>query len=133
MQQTLPRIYMILEELNRRLCADLFVSYPDQWERIGHMAIIGYGQVHMANLCVAMCFSVNGVSQLHGKILCRIPCSTTSTCWISRSSAPSPTASPTAAGCWRPIPALTSLITEAIGDGFRTDAAAADQADALCR
>ena len=56
------------QELNRRLCADLFKSYPDQWERIGHMAIIAYGQVHMANLCVAMSFSVNGVSQLHGKI-----------------------------------------------------------------
>ena len=47
MKQTLPRIYMILEELNRRMCAELFKSYPDQWERIGHMAIIGYGQVHM--------------------------------------------------------------------------------------
>ena len=69
MRQTLPRIYMILEELNRRVCADLFKSYPDQWERIGHMAIIGYGQVHMANLCVALSYSVNGVSQLHGQIL----------------------------------------------------------------
>ncbi|MEG0511337.1 MAG: glycogen/starch/alpha-glucan phosphorylase [Clostridia bacterium] len=69
MRQTLPRIYMILEELNRRICEDLFVSYPDQWDRIGHMAIIGYGQVHMANLCVAMSYSVNGVSQLHGQIL----------------------------------------------------------------
>ncbi|MEG0127378.1 MAG: glycogen/starch/alpha-glucan phosphorylase, partial [Clostridia bacterium] len=52
-----------------RICEDLFVSYPDQWDRIGHMAIIGYGQVHMANLCVAMSYSVNGVSQLHGQIL----------------------------------------------------------------
>ena len=65
MKQTLPRIYMILEELNRRMCAELFKSYPDQWERIGHMAIIAYGQVHMANLCVAACFAVNGVSALH--------------------------------------------------------------------
>ena len=40
-----------------------------QWERIGHMAILGYGQLHMANLCAAYSFSVNGVSQLHGKIL----------------------------------------------------------------
>ena len=69
MKQTLPRIFMILEEMNRRLCEKLFQSYPDQWDRIGHMAIIGYGQVHMANLCVAMSFSVNGVSQLHGQIL----------------------------------------------------------------
>jgi len=69
MRQTLPRIFMILEELNRRVCEEIFKSYPDQWDRIGHMAIIGYGQVHMANLCVALSFSVNGVSQLHGKIL----------------------------------------------------------------
>lgn len=69
MKQTLPRIYMILEEINRRVCDNLFKHYPDQWDRIGHMAILAYGQVHMANLCVAMSFSVNGVSQLHGKIL----------------------------------------------------------------
>ncbi|MEA4928543.1 MAG: glycogen/starch/alpha-glucan phosphorylase [Candidatus Limiplasma sp.] len=69
MKQTLPRIYMILEELNRRVCERLFKFYPDQWDRIGQMAILGYGQVHMANLCVAASFSVNGVSQLHGKIL----------------------------------------------------------------
>ena len=50
MRETLPRIYSIMQELNRRLCAELFKSYPDQWERIGHMAIIAYGQVHMANL-----------------------------------------------------------------------------------
>ena len=69
MKQTLPRIFMILEELNRRCCEQLFKVYPDQWDRIGQMAILAYGQVHMANLCVAMAFSVNGVSQLHGKIL----------------------------------------------------------------
>ncbi|MEA4997800.1 MAG: glycogen/starch/alpha-glucan phosphorylase [Candidatus Limiplasma sp.] len=69
MRQTLPRIYMILEELNRRCCEKLFQHYPDQWDRIGQMAILAYGQVHMANLCVALAFSVNGVSQLHGKIL----------------------------------------------------------------
>ena len=65
----LPRIYMILEEMNRRLCARLWKVYPGQWERIGRMAILGYGQVHMANLCVAMCHTVNGVSQIHTEIL----------------------------------------------------------------
>ncbi len=69
MRQTLPRIFMILEELNRRVCENLFASYPNEWDKIGHMAIIGYGQVHMANLCVSMSMNVNGVSQLHGKIL----------------------------------------------------------------
>ena len=65
----LPRIYMILEEMNRRLCARLWKVYPGQWERIGRMAILAYGQVHMANLCVAMCHTVNGVSQIHTDIL----------------------------------------------------------------
>ncbi len=68
-KQQLPRIYQILEEMNRRLCARLWNEFPGEWDRIGHMAIISYGQVHMANLCVAMTHSVNGVSQLHGDIL----------------------------------------------------------------
>ncbi len=65
----LPRIYMILEEINNRVCARLWQFYPGQWERIGHMAVIGYSQVHMANLCVAMSHTVNGVSQIHADIL----------------------------------------------------------------
>ena len=69
LKQTLPRIYMLLEEMNRRLCDRLFQAYPGQWDRIGHMAILAYGQAHMANLCVSQAYSVNGVSQLHGKIL----------------------------------------------------------------
>ena len=121
MRQTLPRIFMILEELNRRLCENLLSYYPDQWERIGHMAIIAYGQVHMANLCVAMSSSVNGVSQLHGKILkdslfndfyrinpkkfSAITNGITHRRWLLASN-----------------PRLTSLIQEAIGDEFKQDA-----------
>ena len=67
----LPRIYMILEEMNKRLCARLWNVYPGQWERIGHMAILAYGQVHMANLCVAYSHNVNGVSAIHTDILKR--------------------------------------------------------------
>ena len=67
--ETLPRIYMILQEMNRRLCEKLWKSYPGQWERIGHMAILGYNQAHMANLCVAYAHSVNGVSAIHTDIL----------------------------------------------------------------
>lgn len=65
----LPRIYQILVEMNRRLCARLWNHFPGEAERVGKMAIISYGQIHMANLCVAMTFSTNGVSQLHGDIL----------------------------------------------------------------
>jgi len=69
MRSLLPRIYMLLEELNRRLCAELFEKFPGQWDKIAEMAIIAYDNVHMANLCVALSYSVNGVSQLHGDIL----------------------------------------------------------------
>ena len=68
-KQQLPRVYQILEEMNRRLCARLWNVFPGEWDRIANMAILAYGQVHMANLCVAEAFSVNGVSQLHGDIL----------------------------------------------------------------
>jgi len=67
--EQLPRIYMILQEMNKRLCEKLWEVYPGQWERIGHMAILAYNQVHMANLCVAYTHSVNGVSGIHTDIL----------------------------------------------------------------
>ena len=65
----LPRIYMITEEINRRLCADLWKLYPGDWDRISRMAVIGYNQVRMANLSVAASHAVNGVSELHSDIL----------------------------------------------------------------
>lgn len=65
----LPRIYMIVSEINRRLCADLWNMYPGDWNRISNMAIIGYSQVRMANLSVAASHTVNGVSALHSDIL----------------------------------------------------------------
>ncbi len=65
----LPRIYMITEEINRRLCADLWKLYPGDWDRISRMAVIGYNQVRMANLSVAASHAVNGVSELHSEIL----------------------------------------------------------------
>ena len=121
MKQTLPRIYMILEELNRRLCAELFTSYPDQWERIGHMAIIAYGQVHMANLCVALSSSVNGVSQLHGKIL---QDSLFHDYWLLNKSKFSAITNGITHRRWlvEGNPALTALLKEAIGPGFVADA-----------
>ena len=68
-QRLFPRIYMILEEINRRECAALTELYMGQWERIGRMAVIGYGCVNMANLCVWMSHKVNGVSKIHTEIL----------------------------------------------------------------
>ena len=65
----LPRIYMIVEEINRRLCADLWNMYPGDWDRISRMAVVGYSQIRMANLSVAASHTVNGVSALHSDIL----------------------------------------------------------------
>lgn len=68
-RRQLPRIYMILEEMNRRLCDMLWNKFPGDWDKIAHMAVLAYNQVHMANLCVAFSYCVNGVSRLHGDIL----------------------------------------------------------------
>jgi starch phosphorylase len=68
-QRLLPRIWMILEEMNRRLIENLIVAYGYDWGKINYMSIIAYGYVSMANLCLACCHKVNGVSQLHTEIL----------------------------------------------------------------
>ncbi len=65
----LPRIYMIVEEINRRLCADLWKMYPGDWDRISRMSILAYSQIRMANLSVAASHTINGVSALHSDIL----------------------------------------------------------------
>ena len=65
----LPRIYNIVEEINRRFTADLWNLYPGDWDRISRMAIVAYNQVRMANLSVVGSNSVNGVSKLHSDIL----------------------------------------------------------------
>ena len=119
-REQLPRIYMILQEMNTRLCARLWDSFPGQWDRIGHMAILAYNQVHMANLCVAYTHSVNGVSAIHTEILKKqtfhdfylleprkfinITNGITHRRWLMQCN-----------------PELSSLIDEAIGDGWRKD------------
>ena len=114
----LPRIYMIVEEINRRLCADLWNMYPGDWDRISRMAIIGYSQVRMANLSVAASHTVNGVSALHSDILTKtifhdyykaMPYKFTNVTngiamrrWLCYSN-----------------PGLTSLLNETIGTGYK--------------
>ena len=65
----LPRIYMIISEINRRFCDEAWAKYPGNWDKISSMAIIAYGQVRMANLSVIGSHTVNGVSALHSEIL----------------------------------------------------------------
>ena len=68
-QTLLPRIYMIVDEMNRRLVNDLHSRYGDDWGKINYMSIIAYNYISMANLCLATCHKVNGVSALHTEIL----------------------------------------------------------------
>ena len=65
----LPRIYMIIEEINKRYCEELWNKYVGQWGKISRMAIIGDGYVRMANLAIVGSHSVNGVAKLHTEIL----------------------------------------------------------------
>ncbi len=65
----LPRIYSIIEELNRRFCAELWDKYPGDWDRISRMSIISNNCIKMANLSVYASHTVNGVSALHSDIL----------------------------------------------------------------
>ena len=65
----LPRVYQIIEEINRRFIIEVQAKYPGNYEKIKKMAIIYDGQVKMAHLAIVAGFSVNGVAQLHTEIL----------------------------------------------------------------
>ncbi len=68
-KRVLPRIYMIVEEMNRRLMEYLEVVYPNDPAKHKYMAIIADNKVYMANICLSSCFAINGVSGLHTEIL----------------------------------------------------------------
>ncbi len=68
-RQRLPRIYQIVCEINKRYSEQMMAATGGDREKVSRMAIISYGVIKMANLCVAACHSVNGVSQLHSEIV----------------------------------------------------------------
>ncbi len=65
----LPRVYQIIEEINRRFIMEIQAKYPGNYEKIKKMAIIYDGQVKMAHLAIVAGYSVNGVARLHTEIL----------------------------------------------------------------
>ncbi len=65
----LPRIYQIVEEINRRFILQIQAKYPNDYRKIEKMAIVYDGQVKMAHLAIVASFSVNGVARLHTEIL----------------------------------------------------------------
>jgi glycogen phosphorylase len=68
-QPLLPRIYMIVEEINERFCSQVWDRYPGDWDRVENMAIIAHGEVRMAPLAIVGSHSINGVAMLHTEIL----------------------------------------------------------------
>jgi len=68
-KELMPRVFMIVNEINERWCRELWNRYPGEWERIREMSVIADGFVHMAHLAVVGSFSVNGVAKIHTEIL----------------------------------------------------------------
>ena len=120
-RKTLPRIYSIVCEMNRRCREDFEKKFPGDTGKINYMAILGDGQVRMANICCYVCHSINGVSKLHSEIIKQSvfhdyylydPRKFTNVTngiayrrWLLASN-----------------PALTELLSDTIGDGFKKDA-----------
>ena len=68
-KMTLPRIYQIVVEMNRRAREELEKAFPGDEGKINYMALIGDNQVRMANICAYTANSINGVSKLHSEII----------------------------------------------------------------
>jgi len=69
LKSLLPRIYMIIYEINERLCSAIWKKYPGEWDRVARMAIIAEGYVKMTYLSIAGSHSVNGVAKIHSELL----------------------------------------------------------------
>ncbi len=119
-QQLLPRVYQIVQEIDRRLRVDLHGFYGNDMGKIEYMAVISRNEIRMANLCLAACHKVNGVSKLHSEILtnsifrdyyqmepshfCNVTNGIAYRRWLCQAN-----------------PELTALLKDLIGDGFTTD------------
>uniref|UniRef100_UPI0040255EDA glycogen/starch/alpha-glucan phosphorylase n=1 Tax=Gemmiger formicilis TaxID=745368 RepID=UPI0040255EDA len=120
-RNTLPRIWQIVCEMDRRCRADLAKAFPGDQGKIDYMAIIGDNQVRTANICAYTCHAINGVSKLHSEI---IKDSVFHDYFLYKPQAFKNVTNGIAYRRWLLCsnPGLTSLLEETIGDGFKTDA-----------
>ena len=119
-EQLLPRVYQIVQEIDRRLRIDLHGFYGNDMGKIEYMAVISGSEIRMANLCLACCHKVNGVSKLHTEIL------TNSIFHDYYVMDPDKFLNVTNGIAYRrwlcqSNPQLTALLKELIGDGFTKD------------
>ena len=120
-RSTLPRIWQIVCEMDRRCRADLAKAFPGDQGKIDYMAIIGDNQVRTANICAYTCHAINGVSKLHSEI---IKDSVFHDYFLYKPQAFKNVTNGIAYRRWLLCsnPGLTKLLEETIGDGFKTDA-----------
>ena len=120
-RNTLPRIWQIVCEMDRRCRADLAKAFPGDQGKIDYMAIIGDNQVRTANICAYTCHAINGVSKLHSEI---IKDSVFHDYFLYKPQAFKNVTNGIAYRRWLLCsnPGLTHLLEETIGVGFKTDA-----------
>ena len=120
-RNTLPRIWQIVCEMDRRCRADLAKAFPGDQGKIDYMAIIGDNQVRTANICAYTCHAINGVSKLHSEI---IKDGVFHDYFLYKPQAFKNVTNGIAYRRWLLCsnPGLTHLLEETIGDGFKTDA-----------
>ena len=120
-RSTLPRIWQIVQEMDRRCRADLEKVFPGDQGKIDYMAIIGDNQVRMANICAYTCHSINGVSKLHSEI---IKDSVFHDYFLYKPGAFKNVTNGIAYRRWllAANPGLTKLLEDSIGPGFKQDA-----------
>ncbi|MEG0769432.1 MAG: glycogen/starch/alpha-glucan phosphorylase [Ruthenibacterium sp.] len=120
-KKTLPRIYQICVELDKQCRADLEQRFPGDEGKIDYMAILGDNQVRMANICCYVCHSINGVSKLHSEIIKK---SVFHDYYLYTPKKFTNVTNGIAYRRWllASNPALTQLLCDTIGDGFKKDA-----------
>ena len=119
-QRTVPRIHSIIQEINRRMCEELWNAYPGEWNKIARMSLIEHNRVKMTNISVYGSHSVNGVAALHSEIIKK------SIFKDFYEFTPAKFGNVTNGIAYRrwlcqANPELTELLTDCIGDGFVHD------------
>ena len=120
-KMTLPRIYQIVVEMNRRAREELEKAFPGDEGKINYMALIGDNQVRMANICAYTANSINGVSKLHSEIIKE---SVFHDYYLFKPNAFKNVTNGIAYRRWllASNPGLCKLLDETIGDGYKHDA-----------
>ena len=120
-KMTLPRIYQIVVEMNRRAREELEKAFPGDEGKINYMALIGDNQVRMANICAYTANSINGVSKLHSEIIKE---SVFHDYYLFKPQAFKNVTNGIAYRRWllASNPGLCKLLDETIGDGYKHDA-----------